>query len=98
MFKIGEKTNEENNLGAVIAADAFVSGIRKSGDIAGEYYSTDIHTILNGIEIDSINIGGRTLISAENMSYYSLLGLLGRAGAETGYIEEDHPITELLRL
>ncbi len=43
----------------------------KSGDIAGEYYSTDIITSLNGYEIDAINIGGQTLISAENMRYYS---------------------------
>ena len=40
------------------------------GDIAGQYYSTDIHTILNGNEIDSINIGGQTLINAEDMEYY----------------------------
>lgn len=43
----------------------------KSGDIAGEYYSTDIITSLNGYEIDAINIGGQTLISAEDMQYYS---------------------------
>lgn len=41
------------------------------GDIAGQYYSTDIKTYLNGVEIDSINIGGQTLISAEDMHYYS---------------------------
>ncbi len=43
----------------------------KSGDIAGKYYSTDIVTTLNGVEIDAINIGGKTLISAEDMYYYS---------------------------
>lgn len=43
----------------------------KSGDIAGKYYSTDIVTTLNGAEIDAINIGGQTLISAESMYYYS---------------------------
>lgn len=42
----------------------------KPGDVAGTYYSTDIHTILNGHEIDSINIGGQTLISAEDMHFY----------------------------
>ena len=36
------------------------------GDVAGVYYSTDINTILNGAEIMSINIGGQTLISAED--------------------------------
>ncbi len=47
-----------------------VSVSAKSGDIAGKYYSTDIITYLNGVEIDSINIGGETLISAEDMAYY----------------------------
>lgn len=42
----------------------------KAGDVAGTYYSTDINTILNGYEIDSINIGGQTLISAEDMHFY----------------------------
>ncbi len=42
----------------------------KSGDIAGRYYSTDIVTFLNGVEIDAINIGGQTLISAEDMYYH----------------------------
>lgn len=41
------------------------------GDVAGSYYSTDIVTSVNGSEIDSINIGGNTLISAEDMIYYS---------------------------
>lgn len=43
----------------------------KSGDIAGVYYATDICTSLNGYAIDSINIGGKTLISAEDMHFYS---------------------------
>lgn len=41
------------------------------GAIAGQYYSTDIRTYLNGVEIDAINIGGKTLINAEDMAYYS---------------------------
>lgn len=47
------------------------SAFAAPGDIAGQYYSTDIVTTLNGVEIDSINIGGQTLISAEDMQYYS---------------------------
>ncbi len=43
----------------------------KSGDIAGVYYATDIKTYLNGAEISAINIGGETLISGEDMAYYS---------------------------
>lgn len=39
----------------------------RSGDIAGNYYETDIKTYLNGKEIESYNIGGRTYIVAECM-------------------------------
>ncbi len=42
----------------------------KSGDIAGEYFATDIKTYLNGAEISSINVGGETLISAEDMASF----------------------------
>lgn len=42
----------------------------RPGDIAGKYYSTDIVTTLNGAQIDAINIGGQTLISAEDMRYF----------------------------
>lgn len=51
----------------IIPTNAFA----KSGDIAGVYYSTDIKTMLNGYEIDAINIGGQTLINAEDMHFYS---------------------------
>ena len=57
-----------------LTAILFVFGISAhaaSGDIAGKYYSTDIITTLNGYEIDSINIGGQTLIKAEDMKYFS---------------------------
>ena len=40
------------------------------GSVAGSYYSTDIVTTLNGEEIHAINIGGQTLISAEDMRDY----------------------------
>lgn len=38
-----------------------------TGTPAGKYYFTDIKAILNGEEIESYNIGGRTCIAAENM-------------------------------
>lgn len=41
----------------------------KPGDIAGKYYETDIKTYLNGKEIESYNIGGRTFIVAEEMEH-----------------------------
>ena len=55
----------------IIPTNAFA----KSGDIAGVYYSTDIKTMLNGYEIDAINIGGQTLINAEDMHFYSFFAL-----------------------
>ena len=42
----------------------------KTGDAAGTYYATDIVTTLNGFLIESINIGGNTLIDAEAMAHY----------------------------
>lgn len=56
---------------AVVMAVSVVPAFAGSGDIAGKYYGTDIQTRLNGAEIDSINIDGQTLISAEDMEYYS---------------------------
>lgn len=39
-----------------------------SGDIAGKIYSTDIKATINGVGVDSYNIGGRTVIVLENTS------------------------------
>ena len=58
-------------LAAMLCLLLTICASAKSGDIAGKYYSTDIVTTLNGVEIDSINIGGQTLISAEDMYYYA---------------------------
>ena len=56
---------------AIICTACCATSFARSGDIAGQYYSTDIKTYVNDAEIDSINIGGQTLISAEDMEYYS---------------------------
>ncbi len=40
------------------------------GTAAGSYYYTDIVTYLWNTPVNSINIGGVTLIDAESMSYY----------------------------
>ena len=40
------------------------------GSVAGCYYGTDIVTTLNAEEIHAINIGGQTLICAEDMRHY----------------------------
>lgn len=57
-------------LSIIMILSATVICSAKSGDVVGAYYSTDITTLLNGCEIDAINIGGQTLISAEDMHFY----------------------------
>ena len=59
----------------------------KSGDVAGQYYSTDIITTLNGAEIDAINIGGQTLISAEDMRAFGF-SVIWNAEERTLHIKE----------
>lgn len=54
----------------LLTASLSITAFAKTGDIVGKYYSTDIKTYLNGSEIEAINIGGQTLISAEAMQYY----------------------------
>jgi hypothetical protein len=41
----------------------------KIGDVIGKIYYTDIKTYIDGKPIDSVNIGGRTMISAEDLQY-----------------------------
>lgn len=43
------------------------SAVETVGDVFGHYYETDIVTTLNGEQIESYNIGGRTFIVAEAM-------------------------------
>jgi len=42
----------------------------KPGQVAGNYYATDIVTYVNGRTIEAYNIGGRTLIPAEELIYF----------------------------
>lgn len=44
-----------------------ISVSAKSGDIIGHIYSTDIRAYVNGIEVQSYNIGGRTAIVLEDV-------------------------------
>lgn len=43
------------------------SKVSEPGKVVGNFYETDIKAILNGKEIESYNIGGRTMICAEAM-------------------------------
>lgn len=54
----------------LITSALSLTAFAKTGDIVGVYYATDIKTYLNGAQIEAINIGGNTLISAEAMEFY----------------------------
>ncbi len=43
------------------------SASAKVGDVTGEIYSTDIRTFINGVEVASYNIGGRTAVIIEDV-------------------------------
>ncbi len=58
---------------AAVIALCSLSAFAASGDIAGQYYSTDIRTCLNDAEINAVNIGGRTLIRVRDMENYSFM-------------------------
>ncbi|HPW42096.1 MAG TPA: hypothetical protein PLW98_11330, partial [Bacillota bacterium] len=58
-------------LAAVFAAVA--AKPLKIGDVIGKIYYTDIKTYIDGKPIESVNIGGRTMISAEELQYMGYL-------------------------
>ncbi|MFA7636154.1 MAG: hypothetical protein WCX81_00135 [Monoglobales bacterium] len=51
---------------AIITASAF-SAVAAPGDVVGEIYSTDILAYVNGSAISSYNIGGKTVVLAEEL-------------------------------
>lgn len=52
-----------------IVAAACISGVSaKNGDIVGNIYSTDITATVNGYEVESYNIGGKTAIVLEDLA------------------------------
>ena len=48
---------------SIIATSVFAA----SGDIVGNIYSTDIRAYINGIEVGSYNIGGKTAVVIEDI-------------------------------
>lgn len=52
----------------------------ESGDVAGKIYSTDIKACINGVWVDSYNIGGKTVVIVEDITnqyrYYDALRTL----------------------
>ena len=47
----------------IISTSAFAA----NGDVAGHIYSTDIRAYINGIEVESYNIGGKTAVVIEDI-------------------------------
>ena len=58
---------------SAIAAAMCIAPIANAevGDVIGHIYSTDIRTYINGEEVPSYNIGGRTVIVVEDVCGYS---------------------------
>lgn len=51
----------------VVLLFSFTQGFAKTGDIAGRIYSTDIKAFINGMEVPSYNIGGKTAVVIEDI-------------------------------
>ena len=72
----GERWLEINDKGGRFASLQAYSGElteskgETAGKVKGQFYETDIKTTLNGREIESYNIGGRTFICAEAMACF----------------------------
>ena len=66
-LEIFDKGGRFNSMQAM-SGEIYENSAGKYGEIAGTYYETDIETYLNGKEITSCNIGGRTCIAAEEMA------------------------------
>ena len=51
----------------VIMFSASATVLAKNGDIVGHIYSTDIRSYINGVEVQSYNIGGKTAVVIEDI-------------------------------
>ncbi len=54
-------------LSAISILTISTSVFAANGDIAGHIYSTDIRAYINGVEVESYNIGGRTVVVIEDI-------------------------------
>ena len=50
-----------------------MTAFAKNGDVIGKIYSTDIKAYINGVQVDSYNIGGKTVVVIED-----IIGLTNR--------------------
>lgn len=69
-----------------------LTALAANGDIAGHIYSTDIRAYINGVEVPSYNIGGKTAVVIEDIttdsSYYDDLRTLAVGSFNPEYITE----------
>lgn len=54
-------------LTALLLCFSFINAYAANGDIAGTIYSTDIKAYINGVEVPSYNIGGKTAVVIEDI-------------------------------
>ena len=45
-----------------------MTALAKTGDVIGKIYATDIKAYINGIQVDSYNIGGKTVVIIEDIT------------------------------
>lgn len=55
-------------LAAALLAAGAVGVSARNGDVVGNIYSTDIKASINGVWVDSYNIGGRTVVVVEDIT------------------------------
>ncbi len=55
---------------AVMLVSMLCIGVNAAYGKAGDYYYTDIKTYIKGQEMNSYNVGGKTVICAEDLQYY----------------------------
>lgn len=55
-------------LSTIIVCILSVTAFAANGDIVGHIYSTDIRAYINGVEVQSYNIGGKTVVVVEEIT------------------------------
>lgn len=51
----------------VMLLSTFATAMAANGDVVGHIYSTDIRAFINGVEVESYNIGGKTAVVIEDI-------------------------------
>lgn len=55
-------------IAVLVSVFAGITASAKVGDVVGNIYATDIKAVINGVEVDSYNIGGKTVVIIEDIT------------------------------